>query len=295
MTSTMNLLARTYTYTTSLFVLLLFCTSIPAIAQLTVIPPRVVLSSTERSGEVEVKNPMNKPVIINVRLHYSVMRTDSLYQAYRDTVERGTPGERSAVGFLRVFPKQFTLNPGEARRVKVLASPPPEIADGEWMARLEVNGTPVEKPENLEIDTTKLETKLNYTYAYNLPVLFRKGQLETGLEFDAVKAMYTEEKAPSLILNLGVKGNAAYRGMFIVSIAGANKVVDTTFEQPVVAEVPYQFPIKLPYLSRGTYTVKVTAATQRRGSIHDVLIKAPATSREFTLTLRESDIVVAAK
>src|SRR5687767_637837 len=96
----------------------------PVAAQLAVTPPRLMLTAADRSGEVEVKNPTTKPVVVNVRLMHAVMRTDSTGKSFRDTVRTGAADERSALDWSRVFPRQFTLNAGESRIVKVLASPP---------------------------------------------------------------------------------------------------------------------------------------------------------------------------
>ena len=270
------------------------CANSPVAAQLSVTPPRLVLTASDRSGEVEVKNPTSKSVVVNARLMHAVMRTDSTGRSYRDTVRTKAADERSALDWVRVFPRQFTLGPNESRLVKVLASPPGGLADGEWSARLDIVGLAVERPKSLEVDTTKISANLNYSYAYNIPVLYRSGKLETGLVFDPVRAEYSTEGA-SVFMKLLPTGNSAYRGSFYATVFNASGSADTTLEMPIVAEVPYEYPLALPRLKPGTYRIKLTAATRRRGTINDILVQAEPVTREFEVTFREKDISVASK
>src|SRR5687767_11044794 len=75
-------------------------------AQLAVSPSRVVLSSTDRATEIEIRNPSDKPVLVNARTLHGVTRSDSIGRTYRDTVRTGAASERSALEWLRVFPRQ---------------------------------------------------------------------------------------------------------------------------------------------------------------------------------------------
>lgn len=263
-------------------------------AQLIVTPSRIMLSPSTRSGELEVKNPTSKPVVVTTRLMYAVTNTDSLGRAILDTARVADGSRRIALDWTRAFPKQFTLEPGATRLVKVLASPPSELADGEWLARIEVLGVPVDKPTELEPDTSGMSVRLNYSYAYNIPILYRKGELSTGIDFRALDAKITD-KGASMTLGLSVTGNASYRGKFIVTVSKATGEDVQTFEAPVVATIAYKYPLAFPPLDPGTYTVTIKAVTQKRGPVTDVLIQAPPVTRQFTLTLGSKDVSVASK
>src|SRR5687767_2957700 len=115
-----NLMLRTATIVIRI-VLLVAAIAPVATAQLVVSPSRIVLSPATRSGDIDVKNPMQKPIVITVKLMYGVMNTDSTGRSKMDTMQSTDGSRRISVEWTKAFPKQFTLEPGESRLIKVLA------------------------------------------------------------------------------------------------------------------------------------------------------------------------------
>ena len=271
-----------------------FATGPRASAQLTISPNGILMKPAQTSGEVEVRNAGDKAMVVTARLMYAILRTDSAGAAFKDTIVTGAPDQRSAVEWMRAFPRQFTLAPGASRAVKVLSTPPDSLAEGEWLARLEIKGRPVDKPAQLEPDTTQIGVRLNYTYAYSFPAVFHKGVLTTGLDFTSIDARQTDG-GPAVMLRLRVSGNCTYRGTFFATLTPANGGSPTTFELPIVATVDMDYPLALPNLEPGTYALSLRAATRRRGDSGDHLVTAPAVTKEFSVTLRDKSVTVAAR
>lgn len=268
--------------------------SVGAHAQLTISPNGILMKPGQTSGEVDVRNPSDKPMVVSTRLMYAILRTDSTGATFKDTVTTGAPTERSAVEWMRAFPRQFTLAPGASRSIRVMSTPPADLPDGEWLARLEIKGVAVDKPTQLEPDTTQIGVKLNYKYSYSFPAVFHKGTLTTGIDFSAVGGGQASG-GPMVMLRLAVSGNSTYRGTFFVTMTPVGGGTPTKFEAPIVATVGYDLPLTLPQLDKGSYTMSVRAATRTRGDAGDHLVTAPDVIREFTVSLLDEQVTVASR
>lgn len=260
-------------------------------AQISVTPTRVIVASPHRSGEVLVVNPLDQPIVVSTRIMFMVLRNDSTGAVAYDSTFRDDA--RSCTSWLSVFPRQFTMEPGSKRKIRIMIAPPDTLADGEYMARIEIAGLPVDRPTTVSGDTTTVRPKVSVRLALNVPVVFRKGKLVAGIELDIVKARPLDSL---LQVSLGLKpiGNSIYRGTLFSTIRSDAGVEVAKTETQFVAEVPYIYPLNFPKLAPGAYTLTIESRTVRQGTAAEAVIQAPPVKQEFRLTVAGTEIEVAA-
>lgn len=257
-------------------------------AQISITPTRVIVTAPHRSGEVLVVNPVDQPLVVTTRVMFMVMRNDSTGAVAYDSVPRGDA--RSCAEWVQVFPRKFTIEPGEKRKVRVLIASPDSIADGEYMARIEFAGLPVERPVTADADTAAIRPKISVRLALNIPVVYRKGALTAGIEMDVVGA-----RVDSLLrVSLGLRptGNSIYRGTLFSTIRSDAGAEVATSETQFVSEVPYVYPLSFPKLLPGSYTLDIESRTVRKGTAADAVIAGPPTRKAFQLTVTASTVEV---
>ncbi len=260
-------------------------------AQISVTPTRVIVESSQRSGEVLVLNPLDRPMVVSTRVMFMVLRNDSTGAIGYDSTLRGNA--RSCAPWVKVFPHQFTMEPNTRRKVRIMISPPDSIQDGEYMARLELAGLPVDRVATVELDTTTVHTKVNVRLALNIPVVYRKGKLITGIDLNVIGARPLNNRM-RVSLGLTPTGNSIYRGTLFSTIIAADGAQVARSETQFVAEVPYIYPLDFPTLAPGQYTLSIESRTVRQGTAGEAVIAAPPSRGEFRLTVDGSAIEVAA-
>lgn len=276
------------------FVLALFFILLPvcAVAQVSVAPTRIMMISPERSKEISLTNPTTEPLVIEARIVFALLKSDSSGAMKYDSVELGPTARPSCAEWAKVFPKRFTMAPGESRSLRILVSPPAGIADGEYLGRLIVISEPVERPAPLVVDTTKVTTSIRTRVHTGLPILFRKGSLTTGIDFEMIQPS-VEATGIRLLADIRPQGNAAYRGTLYSQIFGSDGTPVNKSETQVGAELAIRQPVVIPSLSPGVYTLRVDARPVRMGSAAETVIPAPEVTRLYRLTVATDQASIA--
>lgn len=257
-------------------------------AQISITPTRVIVTAPHRSGEVLAVNPLDRPLVVTTRVMFMVIRNDSTGAMVYDSVPRGDA--RSCAEWVQVFPRKFTMEPGTKRTVRLLIAPPDSISDGEYMARVEFAGLPVDRPATADADTSTIRPRISVRLALNIPVVYRKGALVTNIDMNVVGVQI--DSLLHISLGLRPTGNSIYRGTLFSTIRSSSGTEVATAENQFVSEVPYIYPLSFPKLLPGSYTLDIESQTVRKGTAADAVIPAPATKRTFQLTVVGTTVAV---
>ena len=266
--------------------------SLSASAQIGVAPTRVMMTNPERSKEITLSNPNTTPMVVEAKIVYALMKSDSNGAMAYDSVGLGSTGRPSCAEWAKVFPKRFTLQPNESRSLRVLLSPPSGVADGEYLARLIVISEPVARPAPLVVDTTKVVTEIRTRIHTGLPVIFRKGSLSTGIQFDLVRPSIVPDGI-RLLADLYPEGNATYRGTLFAEIFGSDGASVAKADMQVGAEMAVLQPFVIPSLNPGVYTLRVDAKPVRMGSAAETVIPAALVTHFYRLTVASDQVSIA--
>ncbi len=254
-------------------------------AQVEVAPTRVLLSIRDRSREIKVINPTDNQVEVDASLGFQLIRTDSLGNMGLDSARTPQELARSCEPWLKVFPRRFVLPPRSARSLRVMITPPDTIGDGEYWGRLIVGSMPVQRGVPVANDNEEgIKTQLTMRIELSIPVIYRKGQVETGVAVDTVQ-LRRHEGGTLALIDLRRLGNSAYRGTLTAKVENSAGAEVASVSQQLTTEFTLRNGVQLPSLSDGHYRFELNLESTKKGSAEDAVIPAEPVSRTYDLAV----------
>jgi hypothetical protein len=258
----------------------------PIAAQIVVSPTRVILANRETSRELTIRNDGSEPIEVDVRVYFGLWGCDSIGTSTLDTVGTTATQALSCHTWAKIFPRHFTLDPQTFQRVRLLVSPPADLSDGEYLARLLVTSQRVALPRTGNSDaaataiTTQLSTRLNQSFA----IIYRKGAVSTGLRIDSALCM-RRDTSSMLLVDISPLGNAAYRGTITALLVSEpdGAPVDSV-ALPFVAETPLRLRLLTRSLAHGSYRLNLSCGAVLPGSAAESVLPCPPVARSYSVT-----------
>ncbi len=254
-------------------------------AQVVVAPTILFMSDQSRFGTFVVMNRSNTPQEIGVSFKFGFPESDSLGNITMNYNDSLMAQEHSCESWLRGFPQKFILNPGQQQVVRLLASPPAGIQDGEYWTRLITSSTPQAKT----IDTVRSGITANITFVLQqvTTVIFKKGYVNTSVQ---IQGLVSEQDSTSMNLMADVArgGNSPFFGrMSAVVKDHAGNTVYTN--QQVLAiyqnKMVVKFPVPLSDLRSGSYTADFKLESERTDIPGEDMIKIPTVEKSFAFRM----------
>jgi len=258
----------------AVFVLALLPTATSA--GISVKPKFLFLDGSRRSVPLYISNPGDdvNEVWIEMKYGYVVSDDSGKPKVFYDSANTD---ELSAAGWLKAYPQRFVINGGETQTVRLVALPPPGLREGEYWARVEVNGKSRKPPTSNLPTPQNMKSGMNYITRVGLAFHYRNGRVATGLVVNNIKAAVMNQ-AVEVTMNLTKTGNAAYWGSAKFQVINdAGRVVYSNVRNTVVYKnFLLRELIDRKEIPSGRYTVAVEFSTGKRNDIENSsLIQAP--------------------
>jgi P pilus assembly chaperone PapD len=246
-----------------------------------VTPHAVFIDHRQRTGQLTLANPGEEPEEIEIDFVFGYPATDSLGNPYVELIDEPRPDQPSAAEWMRAFPRRLRLEPGQRQVVRLLASPPSDLPDGEHWSRLIVTSrraAPVAAADSgLRAGITlELRTIISLTY--------RKGTPETGV---TLSDLSTQVEGDSLVTWLGLErdGNAAYLGSVKIVVLDNDESVVREWSIPVAVyyEMHRRLALPLDGIPSGAYRVRFDLSTAREDIPQTNILPATPITRAFRI------------
>ena len=239
--------------------------AVPAGAQGVMIAPHAVfIDHRQRSGAVTLFNPGTEPVEISVEVFFGYTTVDSLGNLTLVTLEHPDSSQPSAAGWIQAFPRRVTVGSQERQTVRLLATPPPELPDGEYWARLAFTAKAGQVPVTGVPDTAQIKIGLDLQVRSIIGLWYRKGAARTGV---SVSSLQAERQGDTVLVRASLRreGNAAFLGTAHLALANARGRAVSEVRLPVGVFSGYEARWSLPVatLASGTYQLRLVLLTER--------------------------------
>ncbi|MEQ8412308.1 MAG: hypothetical protein RIC51_05660 [Erythrobacter sp.] len=183
----------------------------PASAELLVAPTRLVLSPQQRSGELVLVNKGDEAAAFRLSVENRRMRDDGSLEA----AEEAQPGELFADDKIRFSPRQLVLQPGARQTVRILASTPSSLPEGEYRSHLRLMSAPISaaRPDadaGRDPEDNSLSIQLVAIRSITVPIILRKGSLDASVTVDA--AALSGDATNQFILRMAREGDRSTYG-----------------------------------------------------------------------------------
>ena len=204
----------------SLFLLLLGAARLTA--GVLVAPTVIFLSEKNRTGRMTIQNPTNLPKEVTVHFSFGLPTSDSSGSVYLTLQDSAVSDPRSALGWVKAFPRKVILPPNGSQVVRLVANPPSKLPDGEYWARIVVRSQEGEANVPAATEEGKISTRLNMIMQTAIMLKYRTGSLVSDLQLVKAAAKLASSKV-YVTVDLANKGNVSYMGVLKCRLLDSEK------------------------------------------------------------------------
>jgi P pilus assembly chaperone PapD len=237
----------------------------PVIADAILVSPHALFVTHEqRTSEIYLVNQGDAAEEVTVEFEFGYPATDSAGQISMRLIPDPPADAPSATGWLRAFPRQARVEPGQRQRVRIRANPPADLPDAEYWSRIIVTSHEAEQPMQVAGDTA-VKAGITLQLRTITSLTYRKGAVSTGIRLDD---FHVEPGADSAAAWVGLtrSGNGAFLGTVLLELRDADGNVVRSWATPVAVyySVLRRFPLETGGIAPGPYTVRLLVSTDRR-------------------------------
>ena len=226
-------------------------------------PLAIFMDQRSRSSEIRLANASAHAEEITIDLKYGFSTTDSLGRPMTPSFDPESVSAEapSAARWIRVFPRKVILAPGQVQTVRLFASPPPSLPDGEYWARFLASSHAL---PDTSAASTGVQAGISFLIITSIPLWYRKGVVTTSAAIDSLNASAASDSLRVRFV-LARGGNASYLGTAKFALLDAREKPVREWQLPLSVYTRYRrravFPLdKVP---AGTYTVAMTLSPVR--------------------------------
>ena len=175
---------------------------------LLITPNRVIFEGKKQKEELNLINAGKETTTFSASFVQRRMNEDGSFES----IEVPDPDQPFADPYLRIYPRQVTLNPGEGQVILLQFKRKPDMKDGEYRSHLyfrsEKNYTPLGTKNK---DTLKtLSVQLTPIFGISIPIIIRSGNVNASSSLSNLKI--ENDKEPTLKFVLNRTGNISVYG-----------------------------------------------------------------------------------
>ena len=182
---------------------------------LLITPKRVVFEGNKQKESLSLVNTGSEPATYSISFVQRNMKEDGSFEI----IDKPDSGQMFADPYLRVFPRQVTLAPGEAQLVMLQFRRIPNMQSGEYRSHLyfrsEKNYEPLGKDNPLK-DSNQVAVQLTPIYGMSIPIIIRVGEVAVSADLSDLKLIYNQDSVPFLNFTVNRTGNISLYGNFTV-------------------------------------------------------------------------------
>lgn len=177
-----------------------------------VAPTVIFLSEHNRTGRLTLQNPTNIPNEVTISFSFGLPTSDSLGNVTISLQDSNITDTRSAVEWVKAFPRKIVIPPNGSQVIRLLAYPPKGLPDGEYWARVVIRSEEGETAIPVAGRENQITTKLNMIMQTAIMLKYRTGKLSAELELTRTDVQ-PRDSLVQVMLDLANRGNVSYLGV----------------------------------------------------------------------------------
>lgn len=258
------------------------------IAQVTISPTNLFMNDTNPFSSYMVINGSNETQEIAIDFLFSYSGTDEM--GNRRIIQDNGEAEQnySIAPYVRAFPRNFTLAPGQRQVVRLRLNAPADLEDGTYWARIKTASSPETPPLELQADAA-VAARVAITVEQVTGLFFKKGNVNTGITINEITPVLSDDgKTLTVLTALTRDGNSPFLGSITVSMIDSrgNEVARGFISTSIYFDGVHKQDIDLTDVPAGNYTIRVQFDSQRSDVIEQDLIQMDSVSETVSYTKR---------
>lgn len=268
----------------SLFALLMF-TSV--FSQVTIAPTNLFVEENSRFGTYMVINNSNENQEISVDFvfSYSALNENGQRRIVED--DSVSAQAHSIAQYVRAFPQNFVLTPGQRQIVRLRITAPNDLEDGTYWARIKTSATPEAPPVELE-QTETVTASLGLIVEQVTGLYYKVGSVTTGINIQSITPKPGEDGVLEILTEYERTGNSPFLGSIITSLVNSSGEVVQQGRSSTTLYFggTHRQELNTMDLEPGDYTIQVEFVTQRNDVSPEDLVQMQPTSQSTSYTIR---------
>jgi P pilus assembly chaperone PapD len=255
-----------------------------ALEAVLVAPHAVFMTHRARTGQLQLHNTGTRPEEVTIELKYGYPAADSTGRVHVELMDVPDSTEPSAAGWVRAFPRRLVLGPGERQVVRLLASPPEGIEDGEYWSRIVVTSRAAQA--RAQAADSGVTTGIDIQLRTVLSLIYRKGPVATAIAIDSFAAAADRDSVVATA-RLDRGGNGAWIGNAVFELADSSgaTVRDWTQAVAVYRSDTRRFVLPVDSIPAGRYRLRVELNTDRSDVDRRHVLQAPVVRDSLDLEI----------
>jgi hypothetical protein len=265
-------------------VLFLMMIGVSAFAQLTISPTSLFIDSQRRFETMLIMNSSSAAQEVKLSWMFGYPKADekgNISIIYDDAEEAAL---HSAADWIRGFPKNFILEPGERQTIRVTVKAPRKLAAGTYWSRLKTTSSPVSPPVG-SAEPGGITAQINFQFNQITSVFYKHGDLSTGLEITKVRPV-VEDQMVRIFADYKKTGNSPFLGTMLVKVFDVTG--DIVKEDKIFVSIYYdglrRLDLDVSKLPMGSYDFEVSFLSGRADIPDSDIIPAPMVSARSSFT-----------
>ena len=178
---------------------------------LLITPKRVIFEGNKQMEELSLVNTGKDTTTYSISfLQYNMQEDGSIV-----IIQKPDSGQMFADPFLRLFPRQVTLAPGEPQVIMLQCRRTADMRAGEYRSHLYFRSEKNYKPlglGNVAKDTMLLSVQLIPVYGMSIPVIIRAGAVNANAKIVDLKLGIQQDSVQYIRLSINRTGNISLYG-----------------------------------------------------------------------------------
>lgn len=163
-----------------LFLIFMLSFAAPAFAQFNIMPQRIIIGPTERSGEFTIFNMSNEAAIVAISIRHS----EPLPSGGYNYIEEPLNPLFNPEDYIRFTPRQFEIPANGRQKIRLSVRKPANLPPGSYHFHVRSARYEVFEPRQV---TEGVGVGMNINVAFNAPVIVHHGRLDHGVRIDNVE------------------------------------------------------------------------------------------------------------
>ncbi len=271
----------------SLSVLFSLAITISGIGQITIAPTNLFVSDNSRFGTYMVINNSNENQEVSIDFVFSYTITDSNGERVFVEDDSVIAQEHSISDYVRAFPQNFVLNPGQRQIVRLRIAVPNTSPDGTYWTRIKTASNPQSPPAELG-DNSAVSARLGMVVEQVTGLFYKKGNVNTGIDINNITLDDSESDKLNVLVEYSRTGNSPFLGTITTSLVNASgETIDTKYlSTTIYFDGVHRQTFDTKDLPTGNYTVNVAFETVRRDIEASDLIQMDRKTQSISYTKR---------
>ncbi|WP_138430345.1 hypothetical protein [Fodinibius saliphilus] len=271
----MNIFGRKITTKAALLFVIAYitCLSSLASAQVSIAPTALFFDNQNRFQSLTISNggQQAQEISITSKFAYAASRNGNLVFVKDSTLAK----KKSISNWIKVFPKNFTLQAQERQIVRFVVRPPNNLETGGYWARVQIQSNPVSPPiESVAED--QVGAQINLVVNQIINAFYHTPNAQTIISAPSVSFTQVDSTDTGTVsLSMEQTGDAPFVGSISFSLVDqeGNTVYQTRATTSVFTSLTRNFTIDLTDVKPGQYQISGRIISERRDISQENLLQ----------------------